>query len=94
MPQQGLSNTPARRHPIHPDGQPVLVFEKQYKECLEFWKIREELRSINPKGAHRPDQSKIDPGLDFWMFFFQDIPWCLSDGNRDYLVRRFGIEID
>ena len=80
--------------PIHPDGQPVLVFKKQYKECLEFWKIREELRPINPKGAHRPDQSKIDPGLDVWMFFFQDIPWCLSDGNCDYLVRRFGIEID
>ena len=76
------------------DGNPILVFKKQYKECLEFWKIREELRPINPKGAHRPDQSKIDPGLDVWMFFFQDIPWCLSDGNCDYLVRRFGIEID
>lgn len=25
-------------NPIHPDGQPVLVFKKQYKECLEFWK--------------------------------------------------------
>ena len=81
-------------NPIHPDGQPVLVFKKQYKECLEFRQIREELRPINPKGAHRPDQSKIDPGLDVWMFFFQDIPWCLSDGNCDYLVRRFGIEID
>ena len=81
-------------NPIRPDGQPVLVFKKQYKECLEFWKIREELRPINPKGAHRPDQAKIDPGLDVWMFFFQDIPWCLSDGNCDYLIRRFGIEID
>ena len=81
-------------NPIRPDGQPVLVFKKQYKECLEFWKIRGELRPINPKGAHRPDQSKIDLGLDVWMFFFQDIPWCLSDGNCDYLVRRFGIEID